>query len=136
MIQRIQTLWLVLAAIVMALLFYFPVYMINGTAVSIGNNFIAIVLAALSIILSLVTLFSFKKRKNQVILTWLNILVCVLLLGWLFYLIHQNKIPETLNDGYYWVGAFIPLVDIVLLFLAKRGIRKDEKLVKSLDRLR
>jgi len=139
MIQRIQTLWLFLAALVMATLFYLPIYKFTGgLPLGIGNNFLAITLVALSIILSLWAVFLFKKRKNQIALTWLNILVSVGLLAWLFYSISRaTELPQNLNlQGYYWVGAFIPLVTIIFLFLAKAGIRKDEKLVKSLDRLR
>jgi len=138
MIQRIQTLWLFLAALVMAGLFYFPIYKFTGLPVNIGNNFLAISLTALSIVLSLVTIFYYKKRKNQIALTWLNILVCIGLLAWLFFSISKEKeLPQHMNlDSYYWIGSFIPVIDIVLLFLAKGGIRRDEKLVKSLDRLR
>lgn len=139
MIQRIQTLWLFLAALVMVTLFYFPVYKLSAMQeVTIGNNFLAIILVAFSILLSLLTIFNFKKRKNQVSLCWLNILVCIGLLAWLFYSIDKTrKLPQNINiSGYYWIGAFIPLIAIILLFLAKAGIKKDEKLVKSVDRLR
>jgi hypothetical protein len=65
-------------------------------------------------------------------------LVCVALQAWLFVRINNetNK-PELANvSGHYWLGLFVPLVTILLLFFARGGIRKDEKLVKSLDRLR
>lgn len=139
MIQRIQTLWLFLAALVMATLFYFPVYKFNAMQlVSIGNNFLAIILAALSIALSLLTVFNFKKRKNQISLCWLNMLVCIGLLAWLFYTIdNAQSLPQNSNiSGYYRIGAFIPLIVIILLFLAKSGIKKDDKLIKAADRLR
>lgn len=141
MIQRIQSVWLLLAAIVMATIFYFPIYHTSATSAlppTIGNNPVAIVLAAISIILSLVAIFRFKNRKSQTTLTWLNILVCAGLQAWLFFSISRFRgLPENAaTPGYYWIGTFVPLVVLVLLFLAKAGIRKDEKLVKSLDRLR
>ena len=140
MIQRIQSVWLFLAAIVMLTLFYFPIYKFKAGNIplQIGNDFLAIILLVASVILSLVALFSFKKRKNQVALTWLNILVCIGLQVWLIFEIGQfRNLPENLNlQGYFWLGTFIPLIVIVLLFLAKGGIRKDEKLLKSLNRLR
>lgn len=141
MIQRIQTLWLFLAALLMALIFYFPTYRFSGSSVlplTIGNDFLAIVLAALSIILSIVTIVRFKDRKQQTSLTWLNILLCIGLQIWLFIRINNfTSQPEHVNiPGYYWIGTFIPLAVIILLFMAKSGIRKDEKLVKSLNRLR
>ena len=139
MIQRIQSVWLLLAALVMASIFYFPTYSFsNGKTIDIGDDFLAIILASISIILSLVTIFRFKNRKSQTGLTWLNILVCVALQAWLFVRINnETSKPELANvSGHYWIGLFVPLITILLLFFARGGIRKDEKLVKSLDRLR
>lgn len=141
MIQRIQSVWLLLAAIVMGTLFYFPTYVFTGTSMlnrSIGNDPLAIILAVLSIVLSLVTIFRFKNRKNQLSFTWLNILVCVGLQVWLFLGISNfRSAPANATvAGHYWIGTFLPLIVLLLLFMAKAGIRKDEKLVKSLDRLR
>lgn len=141
MIQRIQSVWLLLAAIVMATIFYFPTYMGTGTSAqnrTVGNDPLAIILAVISIALSLVTLFRFKHRKNQLSLTWLNILACVGLQAWLFIGINnfRGAVENASLPGHYWVGTFLPLVTLILLFMARAGIRKDEKLVKSLDRLR
>ena len=141
MIQRIQSVWLFLAALVMATIFYFPSYKFSGTSqlpLTIGTDFIGIILAALSIVLSLFTIFRFKNRKSQIGLTWINILLCIGLQAWLFVRINNfTSDPVNANiAGYYWVGTFLPLATLILLFMAKAGIRKDEKLVKSLDRLR
>lgn len=141
MIQRIQSVWLLLAALVMAAIFYFPSYKFEGSSMlpmSIGDDFVGIILAALSILLSLFAIFKFKTRKTQISLAWLNILVCIGLQAWLFIRINNfNSQPTNANiAGHYWVGSFVPIVVIILLFMAKAGIRKDEKLVKSLDRLR
>lgn len=135
MIQRIQSIWLLLAAIVMAGIFYFPIYKYpEALPVTIGNNYLAIILAALSVILSLVAIFSFRKRKNQKKLVWLDILCCVLLLAWLYYSGATEAAVQP--GGYFWIGAFLPLMSIVLLLMSLRGIQKDEKLIKSMDRLR
>ena len=135
MIQRVQSIWLLLAAIVMAGVFYFPIYKYpESLPLTIGNNYIAIVLTALSIILSLVAIFSFRKRKNQKKLVWLDILCCVVLLVWLYY--SETSAPAVNSGGYFWIGAFLPLACIVLLLMSLRGIQKDEKLIKSMDRLR
>lgn len=141
MIQRIQSVWLLLAALVMATIFYFPTYTFSGTSalpLTIGNDFLAIILAAVSILLSLVTIFRYKNRKSQLSFTWLNILVCIALQAWLFVRINnETGKPELANvSGHYWIGLFLPLITLLLLFFARGGIRKDEKLVKSLDRLR
>jgi Kef-type K+ transport system membrane component KefB len=141
MIQRIQTVWLLLAALVMGIIFYFPLYKFSDTntlPITIGENFLAIVLVILSIVLSLVTLVNFKKRKRQIGFAWLNILLCAGLQAWLLFSVNNatNKPEFAKITGHYWMGLFVPLIVIILLFLAKAGIRKDEKLIKSLDRLR
>lgn len=135
MIQRIQSVWLLVAAIVMAGIFYFPIYRFpQGLPVTIGNNYLAIVLTSLSIILSIVALFSFRNRRNQKKLVWIDILCCILLLAWLYY--SEASTPAATPGGYFWVGAFLPLISIILLLMSLRGIQKDEKLIKSMDRLR
>ena len=141
MIQRIQTLWIFLAALIMALINYFPTYQFSGTSMlplTVGNDFLAIILASVSIILSIVTIIRFKNRKNQLSFTWLNILLCIGLQAWLFIRVNNFRSdPVNANiAGHYWIGTFLPLAVLLLLFMAKAGIRKDEKLVKSLDRLR
>ncbi len=141
MIQRIQSVWLLLAALVMATIFYFPSYKFSGTSLlplTIGNDFLGIILAVISIIMSIFIIFKYKNRKSQSGFVWLNILVCVALQVWLFVRINNfTNQPEHVNTpGYYWIGTFIPLITIILLFMAKAGINKDQKLVKSLDRLR
>lgn len=136
MIQRIQSIWLFLAALTMFTLFYFPIYSFPSNEIltmKLGNDYLGILLAGISIALSLFILFSFKNRKRQLSLLWLNILAAVALLGWLFFEINQQ--PKDL-DGRFSIGAFIPLIVILFLFLARAGISKDEKLIKSLNRLR
>lgn len=138
MIQRIQSVWLLLAALSMAGLFYLPYYhaTVNATpqSITILKDYIGIILTAISIVLSLITLFRFKNRKAQKSMTWLNILVAVGLLAWLL----AVQVRPYANDpaAAYRIGAFLPVITLVFLFLALSGIRKDEKLLKSLDRLR
>jgi len=135
MIQRIQSIWLFLAAAVMASLFYLDIYKLAASSIILGNNYIGMILTGISILLSLVTIFRFKNRKSQLSLIWLNLLITICLLAWLFFTISkETEIAGT--SGSYRLGAFIPVIVLVLLFLARGGIRKDEKLLKSLDRLR
>jgi len=151
MIQRIQSVWLLLAALVMSALFYTSVYKVMvpsaidmpakmvqdyTSIVSIKNNFLALGLAGASTLLSLVTIFLFKNRKQQISLTWLNILLCIALVFWLYMGLNNfwSNYPE--NGGNISIGLFLPVVTVFLLLLALRGIRKDQKLIKSLDRLR
>lgn len=140
MIQRIQTVWLLIAAILMAGVFYFPFYeMPNAEALTVGRNYLAVVLAGISIILSFLIIFNFKNRKRQLNLCWLNILSCVALLVWLFYSVDRQETTNAAagnQSGHYWIGAFLPLISIIFLLMARSAIKKDHKLVQSMDRLR
>lgn len=137
MIQRIQTIWLLLSAVILAGMFVFDYYSVNVAPEKpvgdIGNNYIGIVLIGLSIILSFVTIFKYKSLPTQLKFIWLNILVLIGLMAWLFYDITQI---QQQYPGKYWIGAFLPLIAIVFQFMARAGVSKDRKLLKSLDRLR
>ncbi|RQO30546.1 DUF4293 domain-containing protein [Taibaiella sp. KBW10] len=149
MIQRIQSVWLLLAGLAMAGMFYFNVYQSSPTMeltaealnslrkiTNIKNDYLAIVLAGLSTIISLVSIFMFKNRKRQIGLIWINILLSIGLLFWLFVGLNSfwNNYPGA--QGNLWIGMFLPFITVFFLIFALRGIRKDEKLIKSLDRLR
>lgn len=137
MIQRIQTVWLLLSAIVIASTLYFNVFRLaDGTLLNLQDNYLAIVLVALSAILSMVALFNFRKRNIQLNMIWLNILVVTGLLVWMFFSIEEAKGTISDQGGAYQFGAFVPLISVVLLFMARSGIRKDVKLLKAYDRLR
>lgn len=131
MIQRIQSIWLFLAAIVMVCVYFLPIYMLNSKPETMQTDFVGMILAALSIGLSLFTIFRFKNRKSQLSFIWLNLLVTLGLLAWILV-----RINNMVGSGGYRLGAFVPVAVIILLFMARSGIRKDEKLLKSLDRLR
>ena len=139
MIQRIQSIWLIVAAVIMAILFIMPVYQLPIGDLKINDNFLAIILTALSIILSIGTIFMYKKRKNQISMIYLNILLAIGAEAWIYKMIEDEKsknITEGLSNGNYWIGAFLPILTLIFLFLALKGVKKDEKLIKSLDRLR
>lgn len=93
------------------------------------------VIILLICILSFAAIFLFKKRKIQLTLTVSIILLTILLIGlMLFYAFWTaGKYQEKLVPGF---KMFIPLLMFVFGILAYRGIRKDENLVKSYDRLR
>jgi protein-S-isoprenylcysteine O-methyltransferase Ste14 len=83
-------------------------------------------------------MMSFKKRKNQFVIGRLNIILNLILLG-LFVYQSLNVSGETDKDivvSEKGIGMLLPIVSIVFLSLANRAIKKDEDLVKSVDRLR
>jgi len=136
MIQRIQTVYLLLAAGISAgLIFMFHLWT-NSEDVKVYalDNFLYLGMFLGSALLSLISIFSFKNRKFQFVLGRLNIILNFILLGIFVYLL--LKPPGESNISEKGVGIFIPILSIVLLVLANKAIKKDEDLVKSVDRLR
>lgn len=153
MLQRKQTLWMLLAAVCSALTFKFAFYFgnmkvgLNGIAplevkalptfgagaVSAGSGSVLILLVTVIIIAGiLINIFNFKARKKQL---WITIgLIFLSLLNILLYW-WKSGVPP-FESGNYSLGALLSLVIPVFLFIAAKGIMKDEKLVKSTDRLR
>ena len=137
MIQRIQTIYLFLAFVVTGVLpFFIPLWvMTDGKDYFFMQNQVYIVLLGLSTTLSLLSIVSYKKRQNQFVIGRLNIILNLILLG-LFVYRSLNLSGETLAVSEKGIGMFLPIVAIVLLVLANKAIKKDEDLVKSVDRLR
>ena len=155
MIQRIQSFYLFLTAVSSVLflkgkllsfidttgseirLTLTGIFRYNGDQIlnSGESTFPFIVLIPAILILSLGTIFVFKKRRLQLWLTG-SVIFLVLLLIFLetFYALHIiNEFDCRIIPGF---NMCIPLLLLILTFLAFRGIRKDEQLVRSYDRLR
>lgn len=136
MIQRIQTIYLLLALIVSAVLpFVFPLWVSNGKDFYFMENGVYTVLLGLSTTLSFMSILFYKKRENQFVMNRLNMILNLILLG-LFVYRSLNLSGETVAVSEKGIGMFLPIVAIVLLVLANKAIKKDEDLVKSADRLR
>lgn len=155
MIQRIQTVYLLLVVILSSL----TVFMTSVTFVPsdidlqisyelkqmnlVGVNdvysnittWVSFILSALIPIIALVTIFLYKKRMMQISFTVANI---ILMVGYYVLLaITVWSISDALNaDWHLHFSVIFPLISIVLSYLALRGVMKDEALVRSLDRLR
>lgn len=137
MIQRIQTIYLLLAFVVTGiLLFFIPLWtMYDGKEYYFMQSQVYTILLGLSTTLSLFSVVSYKKRQNQFVIGRLNIILNLILLG-LFVYRSLNLSGETPAVSEKGIGMFLPVVAIVLLVLANKAIKKDEDLVKSVDRLR
>jgi len=137
MIQRIQTIYLLLAFVVTGILpFLIPLWtMSDGKEYFFMQNQVYVVVLGLSTTLSLLSIISYKKRQNQFVIGRLNMILNLILLG-LFVYRSLNVSGETLAVSEKGIGMFLPIVAIVLLVLANKAIKKDEDLVKSVDRLR
>jgi hypothetical protein len=154
MIQRIQSVYLFLASLVLFSMFFHPLvemldpdsnfYRLDlfGIHEGVGETankiesalplrFLVFVTAALS----LLTIFFYKKRIMQIRLSVFNLM---LLIGFyalfFFYFFHTRNRLDAVAD--IKVTVIFPLVAFILVFLATRGIRKDEMIVRSYDRIR
>jgi hypothetical protein len=109
--------------------------MTNGKIYFFVQNQVYVVLFGLSTTLSIVSIITYKKRQNQFVMGRLNMILNLILLG-LFVYRSLNLSGETLAVSKKGIGMFLPIAAIVLLVLANKAIKKDEDLVKSVDRLR
>jgi len=137
MIQRIQTVYLILSFVVMGVLPYiFPLWkMSNGTEFYFMADMVYTPIFGLITTLSLLSILFYKKRQNQFVMNRLNMILNLILLGLFVY--RSLKVSgETVVVSEKGIGMFLPIVAIVLLVLANKAIKKDEDLVKSVDRLR
>jgi peptidoglycan/LPS O-acetylase OafA/YrhL len=136
MIQRIQSLYLFVCALLSALVPMFlplwkdaklmPVYFTSDITYIVGFGLIAT--------MALISILLFKKRQNQFVLNRLNIILNFILIGLFVYRTLNLSGEASVSEN--GIAMFVPLVSIVLLVLANKAIKKDEDLVKSVDRLR
>jgi hypothetical protein len=136
MLQRVQTIYLLLASIISGgLIFMFPIWKLNdGLEVFATSNTLLLGLFIGSSILSLIAIFMFKNRKFQFVLGRLAIILNFILLG--FFVYQSLTVSGEVEASEKGIGMFLPIVSIVFLALANKAIKKDEDLVKSVDRLR
>lgn len=136
MIQRIQSIYLLLAAIIAGgLPFVFNLWKnVSDIIVYAINQPLILGLFIGSAIMSLAGIFMFKNRKSQFVINRLNIILNFILLIVLVYQsLSLSGETEVSEKG---IGMLLPIISIVLLVLANKAIKKDEDLVKSVDRLR
>lgn len=156
MIQRIQSLYLLLITILSALIFVFPLYGAEMAGSLLSVNFSEaqlladggvvdssshpyVMLAAIVVgLLALLVVFLFGKRGLQMKLARLLGLLATVLLVAMFYAVEDGKALAANQEvlGNYGVACYLPIGMIILSFLASRAIMKDEAMVRSADRLR
>ena len=140
MLQRIQTVYLFIAFIAVGVLpFIFPLY-VDGNRENFYfvQNLAYVFLFGVSTTLTVISILRFKNRKSQFVMNRLNIILNLILLGLFVYQSlnlsgDADRLRYVSEKG---IGMFLPIISIVFLSLANRAIKKDEDLVKSVDRLR
>ena len=147
LIQRIQSIFLLLAAAAAFTLFAFPFAnsnkMVEGSSLmndglySIQDHVGLLALFSIAGGLAFVSIFLFKNRKNQLLVARLALVANIIGLVLAVLLFMQDKVfaasDAAVDDG---MGLYLPILFTIFAFLAQHFINKDEKLVKSMDRLR
>ncbi|MEO5684961.1 MAG: DUF4293 domain-containing protein [Chitinophagaceae bacterium] len=140
MIQRIQSIWLFLAAVAAFFTLKFSFFsgnMLGPDAVTktftylTATSKLGILICTIAVgVAALISVFLYKNRKLQIRVT-----LAAMLLSLLTILLYYNE-TRHFAEGNYDLTALIALSIPLFFILALRGIYKDQKLVKSLDRLR
>lgn len=155
MIQRIQSLFLLLTSLVSILFLKGPFltfidnsgaeikiiysgifkYSLDADPVKMGEAWPILALILLIPLLSLFIIFLYKNRGIQILLSGILIMMIFALIGasvvYSYLIISKND-----ADFASWYKLSVPVIQLILSFLAYRGIKKDDDLVKSYDRLR
>lgn len=147
MIQRIQTIYIFIAAVLTGLLLRLDfaelavngeLYVFNAMGITRGDEVIfdglpVMAFIGLITLIHFVVIFMYKRRIRQIRLLAFTVILLLGLLGILFYFIYAGfQDVEVL----YKIPMIFPLIAAILDYLAIRAIGKDEALVRSLDRIR
>jgi hypothetical protein len=159
MIQRIQTVYLLLSTLLLALIFLFPLagfHQMSGGIVQLNyKGFVTLpkgdilfraypvmALVFINILLNLFTIFQFKNRKLQIRICIYNIIAMIGLFGLVYYYykigvgqIATSPENDVVSSRMLW-ASLLPVLAAFFTYLAFKGIRRDEALIKSIDRLR
>ena len=156
MIQRVQTLFLLAIVIFSALMIFIPFETVTVKSPEPGltledyslclspacikegvSGFIHVPMAlnVIILILALVSIFMYKNRKRQMKFSQLLLVLSALLIGSLFVTPLVNGDAGMMEIDYK-IASFIPAINAICAFFARRFIKKDEELVRSADRIR
>lgn len=157
MIQRIQTVYLAIAAILLAVAFFFPVMSFidegqvwlevylkgfwDKSYPELGLNKLMLLPLQLLIVITILmagfAIFLYKKRKLQMRLVRLGIVLVLVVVALVFFYYGNilGKVTSTIPD-FNHTGIYLILGSLVMLVLANRSIQKDDNLVRASDRLR
>ncbi|MDA3818016.1 MAG: DUF4293 domain-containing protein [Prolixibacteraceae bacterium] len=153
MLQRIQTVFLLLALILIGLLAWLPLgdiiagtelyeFTIRGVFHAENGNVVInawplIALLAVIEILQLLIIFGYKNRVRQMRMAVFNILIMLGFLAAAWFFVHLSLKELGGEGGYsFKIPLAFPIVAAILNYLAIRAIGKDEALVRSVDRIR
>jgi dolichyl-phosphate-mannose--protein O-mannosyl transferase len=147
MIQRIQTLYLLISAVLIALLLVLPfaeilsegaIYQFNISGISLdgavkNNGIFLMVLIGLAFVLNGYSILSYKNRTRQARVVIITLVMLLAIAGIFVYYTYFSFSGSKVS---FKIGAVLPVIAIILDYLAIRAINKDEALIRSIDRIR
>jgi Domain of unknown function (DUF4293) len=149
MIQRKQSIWLLLASLSILLTMYIPYGthltgltesgIIAQTDLTARMSFPLLCLTILSVSFSFFTIFLYGNRNRQTKFCLLSVLIALSVLGFQLVDASQsigNKLVVGIFGSTLYMGVFMPILSVVFIMMAYAGIKKDEKLIRDSDRLR
>ncbi len=148
MIQRKQSLWLLISAIISLGIFFssYGIQHVNAdlsgtiTQLNARQNSILMGSTIFNVVFTLFIIFQFKHRAQQINLCFLAIILQVVNLGYMLYDAQFSDPTKKLVVGVLgpdlYLGILLPVLSILFIGLAIMGIKADEKLIRDSDRLR
>lgn len=152
MIQRIQTIYLLVVTLLMASIFFYPyaellaengqiyIFKFNGLTFLEEDSIYSltvppIILLSIIVLISFLSIFFYKRRIFQMRINLINIILMMGYLGLNYYYI-QSFSSQLNGIVSYKITVVFPFVSAILTYLAIRAIGKDEALIRSMDRIR
>jgi len=150
MIQRIQSVYLFLGVIAIAMMYFFPIANFYGdmhffylelTGVS-DDTFVSIntiplqVVSLLTIVLMTISIFLYKNRSLQIRLIRFTVLLSIGFIIILYFGYIDTIKKDAGVDVQYKIGIYFPLIALLFQILTMRAVMSDEKKVRAADRLR
>lgn len=159
MIQRVQSVFLLLVTISMVTSTLFPIWLqvnpdqtqsmemtawyttitdtVDGSIISQSNNIYIGIVAIISAALAIYSLLQYKNRKKQLLINMINALMMGSTLGLAVYTSFQaNENFNPTVGGAFLIGFYSIVFGLIMNLIANRFIRKDEMLIRSVDRIR
>ncbi len=143
-LQRIQTVYLLIAVILMAVFTFMPVFTVigaDGAATSVGAlptggmtwSWLLLVLDVLVMAMCCITIFKYRDLKGQIRLAAIDMLVIVALIAAVAGMACQYNCPVGIEVEWQ---LLLPVLALVFVFLARRGMKHDKKLLADSERIR
>ena len=148
MIQRIQSIMLLLAGASLVGLFFLPFAtteqpqaegIFSDAVYNLSDEVILVVLTILGIALAVVTIGLFKNRPAQIRLGYIGAAICAAIPAAAILLMPGETAQDVAMSNVqssFAAGIFVPAAALIFFVLASYFTKKDEKLVRSMDRLR